>query len=193
VASAAPTPATSASAAPTEAYDDPAEAHDPATLPPLFGKADRPAFPKGTVDEATCWKKTNLVGNAVKDFATLVDACGAASGFVEYVKPAEGKLHSVHDKRDNYLVKIQGGLCYRFFGVADGTIKDLDILIEKPGGILVGDDQATGTVALIRPDGAWCLDSDSDYEFRVEVDGEGTGHYVFGVWARPKTKADKPR
>jgi hypothetical protein len=30
------------------------------------------------------------------------------------------------------------------------------------------------------------MDNDVDYQFNVEVDGTGTGHYVFAVWARPK-------
>jgi hypothetical protein len=93
----------------------------------------------------------------------------------------------VKDKRDTYVVKLRGGLCYRFFGVADGTIKDLDILVEKTNGDLVGDDKANGPVAIIESDKAWCFDSDGDYQFRVEVDGTGEGHYAFGVWARPRS------
>ena len=92
----------------------------------------------------------------------------------------------MHDKRDTFDVKIQGGLCYRFFGVADGTIKDLDILIERANGDLVGDDRTNGPVAIIEADKNWCMDSDGDYRFKVEVDGTGTGNYEFGVWARPK-------
>ena len=30
------------------------------------------------------------------------------------------------------------------------------------------------------------MDRDVDYQFAVEVDGAGTGKYVFGVWAQPK-------
>ena len=102
------------------------------------------------------------------------------------MKPAAGKLHSVKDKRDTYLLHIQAGLCYRFLGVGDGTIQDLDILILQAGGALVGDDKTTGPVAIIESDKAWCMDRDVDYQFLVEVDGQGTGHYVFGAWARPK-------
>ena len=83
-------------------------------------------------------------------------------------------------------MKIQGGLCYRFFGVADGTIKDLDIIIERGNGDLVGDDRTNGPVAIIDSDKNWCMDNDGDYQFKVEVDGPGTGNYEFGVWARPK-------
>ena len=74
-----------------------------------------------------------MTGNAKKDYESIIAKCGAATGAVEYVKPALGKLHIKHDKRDTFIVPIRGGLCYRFFGVADASIQDLDILIEKKG------------------------------------------------------------
>jgi hypothetical protein len=170
----------------SEAYDDPRELRDPETLVPLFAKDARPAFPKATTNDRECWQTLSLSGEAKKDFDALVSSCGAPTGSVPYVAPATGKLHHIHDKRDTFVVKIQGGLCYRFFGVADGTIKDLDILIERGNGDLVGDDRTNGPVAIIDTDKNWCMDSDGDYQFKVEVDGPGTGNYEFGVWARPK-------
>ncbi len=128
----------------------------------------------------------SLSGEATKDFSALVSSCGAPTGSVQYVAPAAGKLHHLRDKRDTFFVKIQGGLCYRFFGVADGTIKDLDILIERRNGDLVGDDRTNGPVAIIDADKNWCMDNDGEYQFQVQVDGPGTGNYEFGVWARPK-------
>jgi hypothetical protein len=179
----------SASAAKTIAaaapYDDPEE-KDPATLIPLFDKKSKPAFPKGTANEKDCWQTLSVTGNARKDFDSLVALCGTPTGAVEYVKPASGRLHHVKDKRDTFFVKVAGGLCYRFFGVADGTIKNLDILILKGDNDLVGQDKTTGPVAIIDSDQAWCFNLDGDYQFRVEVGGEGAGRYVFGAWARPK-------
>jgi hypothetical protein len=178
---ASPAPATAG-----DAYNDPRELHDPEVLVPLFAKDTRPSFPKATTNDRDCWRALSLSGEAKKDFDALVSSCGTPTGSVEYVAPAAGKLHHVHDKRDTFVVKIQGGLCYRFFGVADGTIKDLDILIERGNGDLVGDDRTNGPVAIIDSDKNWCMDNDGDYQFRVEVDGPGTGNYEFGVWARPK-------
>ncbi len=186
--SSAPAPATAASAAaPAPASDDYVDAEtDPTTLTPLFDKGSRPAFPKATGSPATCWQSVSLSGDAQKDYEALAGKCGTPTGAVPYVKPASGKLHSVKDKRDTYLVHLQGGLCYRYFGVADGTVKDLDILILQAKGALVGDDKTTGPVAIIEMDKAWCQDRDVDYQFAVEVDGQGTGKYVFGVWAQGK-------
>jgi hypothetical protein len=169
-----------------DAYDDPGELNDPETMTPLFGKDSRPTFPKATTTERECWQTIQISGDAKKDFDALVSKCGAPTGSVQYVAPVVGKLHYTHDKRDTFNVKIQGGLCYRFFGVADGTIQDLDILIERANGDLVGDDKTNGPVAIIDMDKNWCMDTDGDFRFKVEVDGTGTGNYAFGVWARPK-------
>lgn len=177
-----------ASAAPTappvdDKYED--VETDPTTLAPLFDKSNRPTFPKATASAATCWQTISLSGKAEKDYEVLAAKCGTPTGAVAYVKPAAGKLHGTKDKRDTYKLHLQGGLCYRYFGVADGTVKDLDILILQRGA-LVGDDKANGPVAIIESDKTWCQDKDVDYDFGVEVDGTGTGTYVFGVWAQPK-------
>jgi hypothetical protein len=182
-------PAAGTSALPTVEsahYDDPEEAADPATLTPLLAKGSKPTFPKATVGEHECWQTVSPTGEARKDYDAIVAKCGAATGAIEYVKPVHGKLHDKLDKRDTFIVPIRGGLCYRFFGVADSTIKDIDILIERPGGALVGDDKATGPVAIIESDKAWCMDKDGVYNFLVEIDGQGQGNYVFGAWVRAK-------
>src|SRR5215472_18880151 len=149
-------PAAAAAPPPTpanpEAYDDPGELQDPAVMTPLFGKNSRPSFPKATVSDRECWQAIRLSGDARKDYAALVESCGTPTGSVQYVAPIAGKLHHRLDKRDTFDVKIQGGLCYRFFGVADASIPDLDILIERANGDLVGDDKTNGPVAIIDAD-----------------------------------------
>lgn len=158
---------------------------DPTDLKPLFEKTSLPSFPAATVGEQECWQTVGVKGVAQDDYDAITKKCGAATGAVEYVRPTLGDLHHEHDRRDTFVVPIMGGLCYRFFGVADSTIQDLDILIEQRGA-LVGDDKTVGPVAIIDSDKAWCMDRDGVYDFLVQVDGEGHGHYVFGVWARKK-------
>lgn len=155
-------------------------------MTPILTKGSKPTFPKATVGEHECWQTVSPSGAARKDYDTIITRCGSATGAIEYVKPALGKLHHKLDKRDTFIVPILGGLCYRFFGVADSTIQDIDILIERPGGALVGEDKTNGPVAIIESEKAWCMDKDGVYNFLVEIDGEGQGNYVFGIWARPK-------
>ncbi len=168
------------------AYDK-VKGKDPINLKALFEKGATPAFPAATTSEQACWRSVAVVGNARQDYETILKQCGASTGAVQYVRPAIGHLHHKHQRRDTFVVPIQGGLCYRFFGVGDSTINDLDILIEQRGS-LVGDDKTSGPVAIIESDKAWCMDRDGVYNFLVQVHGEGQGQYIFGIWARKDTK-----
>lgn len=187
VASAAPSVAPVSSVAVAEPEDlDPNESSAPITMAPLLTKATaKSAFPRKTIGDRECWQGTELSGDAKQDYATLVTKCGTPTGSLEYAKAVVGHLHHIKDKRDTYTLKLLGGYCYRYFGVADSTIKDLDILVEK-NGALVADDKTTSPVAIVEADKQWCQDVDVEYSFHVEVDGEGKGNYLFGVWARPK-------
>jgi len=169
-------------------YTDPNEKPDGFALTPLFDKRKtKSSFPKASADDATCWATVNVSGNHSTDYDAIVAACGMKTGLSEYAKPIEGKLHQKHDPRDVYTLKLLGGYCYRYFAVADAGITDLDLLIEKPGGALVGDDKTNSPIAIIESDKPWCVDDDQTLEFHVQVKGtSGTGGYSFGVWARPK-------
>jgi hypothetical protein len=190
------TPAASATAASKDppaatkpAYDDPSEVEHGGviTMTPLLKKGmPKSTYPKKTVGDKECWQGTSLQGDAKKDFDAIIGKCGAPTGLAEYAKPVLGKLHHIHDKRDTFKLKLAGGMCYRYFAVADAGIKDLDILVTKPGGALVADDKTSHPVAIIEFDKSWCMDDDAEYDFHIEVDGEGTGNYMFGVWAKPK-------
>lgn len=164
-------------------HDDPAESDKPIPMEVVFPAA--PKFPAKKVDEAECWKNTSLSGQHDKDYSDLVGKCGGPAGLVEYAKPVVGKLHHKKDQRDTFTLKLKGGLCYRYFAVADDTIKDLDILITSKGS-LVGEDKASSPVAIIDATKSWCQADDVEYEFHIEVDGVGKGRYTFGVWARKK-------
>ena len=181
----AATAAPTAAAKPTPAADeDPTESSGKITMRVLM--AASPKFPPAKASEAECWKTIGLTGNHKKDYEALIAACGTPTGLVEYTAPAMGRLHSVTDQRDTFTLKLRGGFCYRYFAVADDTIKDLDILIETDGGALVGEDKSTGPVAIIESSKSWCQNDDVEYTFQVKVDGAGKGAYVFGVWARKK-------
>ncbi len=187
------TPASSAGAtagsapAGEPAYDDPNESAGTIAMSVELAKGTpKSAFPKKTSDEQSCWQGVSLGGSAQKDYDAIAAACGQPTGLLQYAKPVTGKLHATKDKTDVFSLDLQKGLCYRYFAAADRTITDIDILVEKPGGALVADDKQTGPVAIIESDKTWCMDEDAKYEFHVQIDGAGTGGYVFGVWARPK-------
>src|SRR5258708_8582899 len=103
----------------------------------------------------------------------MIASCGTPTGLVEYAKPVTGKLHHKVDKRDTFALKLLGGMCYRYFAVADAGITDLDILIEKPNGALIADDKQSSPIAIVDGDKAWCMDDDADYVFAIQIDGTG--------------------
>ena len=180
-------PAAVAVADKSDEHIDPNEVSGTITMAPQVAKSTpKSKFPKASVTDRACWEGIGLTGDHDKDYAEIVAKCGGPTGLLEYAHPVSGKLHHKHDKRDSYTMKLAGGLCYRYFGVADGGITDLDILIEKPNGALVADDKTSQPVAIIEGDKPWCLEQDAEYNFQIEVDGEGKGGYTFGVWARPK-------
>jgi len=156
-------------------------------MAPEFDKSKTKAsFPKKAKPDASCWAQVPVTGDHTKDYAAIVAACGTPTGLVEYAKPVEGKLHHKHDPSDVFTMPVLAGYCYRYFAIADSTITDLDLLIEKKGGALVGDDKTNSPYAIIDGDNSWCQEEDQSLEFHVQVDGPGKGGYTFGVWARPK-------
>lgn len=182
-------PAASTTAAPKKEDDwhDPHEIAVRAELKPLFEKTiAKSKFPKATAGDKKCWEDIGLTGDHEKDHAAVVKACGEPTGMLQYAAPHKGRLHHKHDPRDEFIVKLHGGFCYRYYAIADGTMEDMDILIKKKNGALLGEDKTKSPVAIINNAEPWCMDSDEELHFDVEVDGPGHGYYLFTIWARPK-------
>ncbi|MFI5301125.1 MAG: hypothetical protein ACHREM_23825 [Polyangiales bacterium] len=175
---------TVASAADDDKYDDPTESST--TVSMSVSAPAKPVFPSVKSPEGDCWRKVSLTGEHKPDYAAIIAACGTPTGAIEYAAPVDGRLHSTKDKRDTFSLKLKGGLCYRFFGVADASIADLDIVIMTKDGDLIGEDKVTGPVAIVLPNKALCIGDDVEYQFQVEVDGVGKGGYSFGAWVRKK-------
>lgn len=170
-----------------EAWDDPHESSEPIVMPPLVPKGTpKTKFPKVATTDRACWQDVPLTGQHEKDWATLIEKCGAPTGMMEYVAPRKGRMHHKHDKRDTYIMKVSKDQCYRIFAVADGSMEDMDIMVTRPNGALLADDKTKSPAAIIHNDHPWCPDDDDELHFHVEVDGPGHGHYTFGAWVRPK-------
>jgi hypothetical protein len=171
-------------------YDDPNEHDGPIELTPLVPKnPPKTLFPKPTIGDRECLSGLAFVGEHKADYAVLEKQCGTPTGSVQYVAPAEGKLHAQKDKRDVFSFEVHKGMCYRYFAVADSGIADIDILVQKPNGALLATDKTTQPIAVINTSEPWCVtDFDQKLHFAVEVDGRGAGGYTFGVWVRPVKK-----
>ena len=130
-----PAPAPPAAADPDPPLDDPNESASPIPLVLQFDRTKgRSSFPKRTKPDSECWAGLPATGEHAKDYAAITLACGAPTGLVEYAKPVEGTLHHKHDQADVFTMPVLAGYCYRYFAIADSSIADLDLLIEKKGG-----------------------------------------------------------
>jgi hypothetical protein len=157
----------------------------PVTLDALFDKtAKKTDFPKKTADDGDCVRKVSLSGKNDKDYDALLASCGNPTGMKEYTKKVTGKLDSKHP-RDEYVVKMAGGFCYRFYAIGDDSVGNLDVRVQRRDGDLVSMDQSKQAVAILDPDAPWCKTHDREFHFVVESTA-GKGGYTFGVWARPK-------
>lgn len=181
-----PPPSAKHLAAEAAPHVDPTESGAPIDLVPLVTKGAKPAYPVATMGDGDCVKGgLSYTGNHKADYQSLVAKCGAPTGLVEYTKPADGRLHSTHDKRDHFRFSVTKGHCYRYFAVADEGIQDIDILVLKDGALLATD-HTHHPIAVIDHDKLWCVDEDMNLDFAIEVDGRGAGAYSFGIWTRPK-------
>lgn len=168
-------------------HTDPNEKEGVIELEGLVQKGSKAVFPKQVVGDHDCLKELSFNGKHQSDFKTLMDKCGTPTGMLEYTKPHEGRLHAKHDKRDEFKLKVQKGMCYRYFAVGDEGIKDIDIIVLKKGA-LYAMDKTEHSIAVIDTEKLWCVDEDMELQFNIEVDGRGAGGYTFGVWTRPKGK-----
>jgi hypothetical protein len=183
--SVATAPSASSSAS-DDSYDDPNESSTAIVMQPLVTKATpKSAYPKVKVSDGDCWKTVQFSGQHDKDWPALIDKCGAPTGMIEYVKPANGKLHHIKDAVDSFSVTMAKTHCYRLFAVGDASIHDIDIVILRNGAIL-GTGNMTQPVEIIQGSAPFCPEDDANYSFDVKVKGEGKGAYTFGIWTRPK-------
>ena len=84
--------------------------------------------------------------------------------------------------RNGVVLTMEGGLCYRFFAVADGTVEKLTIRVERPTGAFVSQIQAKEPVAILDARHGIAFEADQtlasdDSEPRPEVveDDQGNG------------------
>lgn len=54
------------------------------------------------------------------------------------------------------------------------------------GRAIMGTDDPTQPVAIVRGSRAFCPPDDATHSFDVKIDGAGRGAYTFGIWTRPK-------
>ena len=69
-----------------------------------------------------------LSGKYVDDYNELAARCGKPTGMLPFSKPVQASSAPT-TKATSTRSKLVGGGCYRFFAVADSSIKDIDVAI----------------------------------------------------------------
>ncbi len=158
----------------------------PPTTPPAGGTPANNPFPPQSVPDGDCWRGAPITGDYAMDYNNLIGRCGKPTGMLPYSHVMEGKFSDAH-KADVFTVKLGSGGCYRFFAVAGGSVKDIDIGLATMEGKLVAADKYTQPVAILDFAKPVCVDHDVEFKLIVARDGGGEGGYGFGIWFRPAT------
>ena len=171
-------------------YVDAEEFTGTKSIAPLLSKStSKSAFPEKTIDEGQCWGTVNLSGKHMDDYTALTVACGPPGGLLPYINPVSGKLHSVKDSTDVYSVKLLAG-------TATATSRSPTTASVTSTSWSKRTARSSPTTSRTRRchhrgDQVVVHAEDQTYEFHVKIDGEGTGAYELGIWARPQGKGDK--
>lgn len=79
-------------------------------------------------------------------------------------------------------LKVHANHCYRFFGLAESTVSNLDIAVLDSEGKVAGEEATEGNDAVVLEDGAICFLADDDVHVNVAV-AHGSGKFAMGVWS----------
>ena len=72
--------------------------------------------------------------------------------------------------------------CYRVYGAATSTIKDLDLLIKDSTGAIAGEDSTDDPTPVVLEDGVVCFTQNDDATVVASV-GDGSGAFALQVWS----------
>jgi hypothetical protein len=76
----------------------------------------------------------------------------------------------------------QANHCYRFFGLSQASVKDLDIAVTDSAGKSCGEDLNDSNDAIVLEDGSICFKADDAASINVAV-GTGSGKWAVEVWS----------
>jgi hypothetical protein len=115
------------------------------------------------------------------EVARLAGGCAAASRMHRVGAPFVGE-QSATGKPQTFHWMARGGHCYRAFGAAAASIKNLDLLMVDSNGIALGQDSGDDGAPVVLDAGAVCFKVDDDASIIVSV-GDGEGAFAVEVWS----------
>jgi len=82
----------------------------------------------------------------------------------------------------SFPLHAEAGHCYRVYGVASGTVQDLDVRIQDSSGGVAGQDETDNATPVLSEDGAVCFDASDQATVQAAI-GAGSGSYAVQVWS----------
>ncbi len=130
-----------------------------------------------------CYSSFTPSGDASSDLSRLTRDCGATGGMRPITSVRVGE-QTESDPVDPYTFEVPAsGKCYRVYGVGDGGIQDLDLLLRAPSGEPIAADVTHDSWPVLPPGEPACFTEPGAYRLEVSV-YRGSGHYALQVWGR---------
>jgi hypothetical protein len=120
-------------------------------------------------------------GNAL-DAALTAEAKAQAKGMVADGEAIRGELAT--GGRDDRLLVLRGGFCYRVFGVGAPSVEDLDLFLYDPRGVQTHQDPAQDRFPVLGTQGEICPTASGAYRLQALM-YKGSGAYALRVYRTP--------
>lgn len=141
-------------------------------------KADRMTNPSYSACHSSYQLATEDMGVEV---AKMARSCAAVTKMHPLGETFKGS-QSASAAPQAFAFKAKAKHCYRAYGAAAATIKDLDLVIKDSGGAIAGEDSTDDPTPVVLEDGVVCFQEDDDAKVVASV-GDGAGTYAVQVWS----------
>ncbi len=115
-------------------------------------------------------------GDPTADVVAMAQRCADVTGMHAVEPPVAASAPQ------SFPLRVEAGHCYRVYGVASGTVKDLDVRIKDSRGEVAGQDETNNATPVLSEDGAVCFDTSEQATVEVAI-GAGAGAYAVQVWS----------
>jgi hypothetical protein len=82
----------------------------------------------------------------------------------------------------SFLLHLVAGHCYRAYVVSEATLRDVDIRVRTPDGVVQAQDVSDTNLAVLPESGVLCMSKESAATLDVAA-GSGSGAFAAQVWS----------
>ena len=150
--------------------------------PPPLNLGSKRAAVKPRPEWEACRAGWHPSGNdAGKAVEALANACAAATKTHGAAPTMTGSQNAVSTTPSTYKFHAQANHCYRVYGVASSSVKNLVAVVTDSDGASIAEYHTDDVTPFIAPNEALCFSTDVDAKITVSV-GLGDGPYAIAVW-----------